>query len=60
VHPDFAGRMGKYSVPICQFYTKHRVWQILFYRTLNLNRLFFRHSGNYVSAHLQNSAIQKI
>src|SRR3989442_2953611 len=45
VHPDFAGRMGQNSVPICQFYTKHRVWQIFFYRAFNLNRLFFRHSA---------------
>ena len=30
MHPDFAGRMGEHSVPVCQFYTKHRVWQVFF------------------------------
>ena len=58
VHPNFSGRMGQNSVPICQFYTKHRVWQILFYRAFNLNRLFFRHSAGSFH-HLPDSAIQK-
>src|SRR5438128_9073203 len=50
--------MGQNSVPICQFYTKHRVWQILFYRAFNLNRLFFRHSAGSFH-HLPDSVIQK-
>ena len=58
VHPNFSGRMGQNSVPICQFYTKHRVWQILFYRAFNLNRLFFRHSAGSFH-HLPDSVIQK-
>ena len=58
VHPNFSGRMGQNSVPICQFYTKHRVWQIFFYRAFNLNRLFFRHSAGSFH-HLLDSAIQK-
>jgi hypothetical protein len=58
MHPNFAGRVGQNSVPICQFYTKHRVWQIFFYRAFNLNRLFFRHSAGSFH-HLPDSAIQK-
>lgn len=58
MHPDLAGRMGQHPVPICQFYTKHGVWQILFNRAFNLNRLFLCHSA-LVSAHLPKFAIQK-
>ena len=58
VHPDFAGCMGQNSVPISQFYTKHRVWQVFFYGAFNLNRLFFRHSAGSFH-HLPDSVIQK-
>ena len=43
--------MGEHSVPICQFYTKHRVWQVLFNCALNFNGLFFCHS-ELVGSHL--------
>ena len=41
MHPDFAGRVGEHPVPICQFYTKHRVGQVLFNRAFNFNGLPF-------------------
>ena len=43
VHPDLSGRMGEHPVPICQFYTKHGVGQVLFYYTLYFYSFFLSH-----------------
>src|SRR3990170_1619192 len=43
VHPDLAGRVGKDTMPIRQFYTKHRVGQILLDDPFNFYGLFFPH-----------------
>src|SRR4030067_3616841 len=44
VHPDLAGRVGKDTMPIRQFYTKQRVGQILLDDPFNFYGLFFSHA----------------
>src|SRR3989304_1215898 len=44
IHPDLAGGVGKDTMPIRQFYTKHRVGQVLLDDPLNFYGLFFPHA----------------
>ena len=43
MHPDLSGSVGKHPVPICQFYTKHGIRQVLLDHTFNFYSFFLSH-----------------